>query len=231
MRSVTPKWKLVNMVYGPGCPFGLNWDTAVIRNENPVFKTAADFRAWLQENHGNEAELTVGFCKKSSRKPSVTYSEAVDEALCFGWIDGVRNSIDADTYRIRFTPRKPRSQWSAVNIQRMRGLIEQGRVTPAGHAAFAGAETQPRAYSYEQRNGAKFDAASERRFHANKTAWEFFQTQPPWYRRTATFWVISAKKEETRQRRLDQLIAESARSRSIKPLEHKPPSRSGTRKS
>jgi uncharacterized protein YdeI (YjbR/CyaY-like superfamily) len=185
------------------------------------FRTSSDFRAWLRTNHAKEPELAVGFCKKSSENPSVTYSEAVDEALCFGWIDGVRNSIDGETYRIRFTPRKPRSQWSAVNIGRVRKLMEQGKMASAGLAAFAGAETQTRAYSYEQRNMAKLDSASEHRFRMNKTAWKFFQAQPPWYRRTATWWVISAKKPETRERRLGQLITESARSRSIKPMERK----------
>jgi uncharacterized protein YdeI (YjbR/CyaY-like superfamily) len=194
------------------------------------FRTPSDFRAWLRANHSKESELAVCFYKKSSGRPSVTYSEAVDETLCFGWIDGVRNSVDVATYRIRFTPRKPTSQWSAVNIGRVRKLMEQGKMASAGLAAFAGAETQTRAYSYEQRNTAKLDPASERRFRAIKKAWDFFQAQPPWYRRTATWWVINAKKPETRERRLGQLITESARSRSIKPMERKPPSRSGTKK-
>ena len=194
------------------------------------FATAADFRSWLRANHGKEGELAVGFCKENSGRPSVTYSEAVDEALCFGWIDGVRNRIDADTYRVRFTPRKPKSRWSAVNIQRVRKLIEEKKMVAAGLEAFAGAESQTRAYSYEQRHEATLDAAMERCFRANKTAWKFFQAQPPWYRRTATFWVISAKKQETRDRRLDQLITESAQGRSIRPLEQKPPSQSGTKK-
>ena len=193
------------------------------------FETAADFRSWLRANHGKARELAVGFCKKKSGRPTVTYSEAVDEALCFGWIDGVRNRIDADTYRVRFTPRKPRSRWSAVNIRRVRKLTEQKKMADAGLTAFAGAESQTRAYSYEQRSAATLDAASARRFRANKTAWGFFQAQPPWYHRTASFWVISAKKQETRNRRLEQLIAESARKKSIRPLERKPPSQSGTK--
>jgi uncharacterized protein YdeI (YjbR/CyaY-like superfamily) len=193
------------------------------------FETAADFRSWLQKNHGKEQELAVGFCKKNSGRPSISYSEAVDEALCFGWIDGVRNCIDADTYRVRFTPRKPKSRWSAVNIQRVRKLMEQKKMADAGLEAFAGAESRTRAYSYEQRYEVTLDAASARRFRANKTAWEFFRAQPPWYRRTATFWVISAKKQKTRKKRLDQLIAESAQRRSIRPLERNPPSQSGTK--
>jgi hypothetical protein len=117
------------------------------------FKTAAHFRAWLQTSHSTEAELALGFCEKNSGRPSITYSEAVDEALCFGWIDGVRHSIDAETYRVRFTPRKPRSQWSAVNMRRVHQLIEQGKMAPEGLAAFAGAETQTRTYSCEVRYG------------------------------------------------------------------------------
>jgi uncharacterized protein YdeI (YjbR/CyaY-like superfamily) len=193
------------------------------------FETAADFRSWLRVHHGKARELAVGFCKKNSGRPSISYFEAVDEALCFGWIDGVRNRIDADTYRVRFTPRKPKSRWSAVNIQRVRKLMEQKKMADAGLEAFAGAESRTRAYSYEQRYEATLDAASAQRFRANKTAWEFFRAQPPSYRRTATFWVISAKKQETREKRLDQLIAESAQRRSIRPLERNPPSQSGTK--
>jgi uncharacterized protein YdeI (YjbR/CyaY-like superfamily) len=194
------------------------------------FHCAADFRGWLLANHDKASELAVGFCKKSSGKPSVTYSEAVDEALCFGWIDGVRHSIDAERYRVRFTPRKLKSQWSAVNIRRARKLIEQAGMAPAGLIAFAGAESQPRAYSYEQRNAAMLDAASELRFRANRKAWDLFQTQPPWYRRTATFWIISAKKRETKEKRLDQLITDSARKRPIKALDRKPSVQSETKR-
>jgi len=182
------------------------------------FKSAADFRAWLDARHRDGGELWVGFYKKSSAKPSITYPEAVDEALCFGWIDGVRKSVDADAYTIRFTPRKPDSQWSTINIKRARELADAGRMRPAGLEAFAGAKGQPRKYSYEQRHHAKFPREQERQFRANPRAWDFFQAQPPWYRRTATFWVISAKKEETRQRRLALLIADSERGRPIKPL-------------
>ena len=142
----------------------------------------------------------------------------MDEALCFGWIDGVRKSISADAYTIRFTPRKPKSQWSAVNIKRVQKLAHSGRVQPAGLKAFEGATRQQRKYSYEQRNRAQFPAPDEKRFRANRKAWQFFQSQPPWYRRTATFWVISAKKEETRQSRLVTLITDSARCKSINPL-------------
>jgi uncharacterized protein YdeI (YjbR/CyaY-like superfamily) len=194
------------------------------------FKSAADLRAWMESNHEVSTELHIGFYKKQSGKPSVTYSESVDEALCFGWIDGVRNSIDADAYTVRFTPRKPKSKWSAVNIERVRKLKDAGRMRTAGLNASAGAAEQSRAYSYEQRNAARFDAADERQFRARKQAWDFFQTQPPWYRRTATWWVISAKKEETRQKRLAQLIADSRRGQTIAPLTRKSPSQNGLRK-
>jgi len=182
------------------------------------FQSPADFRAWLDAGHQKCLELWVGFYKKSSGKPSITYPEAVDEALCFGWIDGVRKSVKRDAYTVRFTPRKPKSQWSTINIKRAQELADAGRMRPAGLEAFAGAKDQARKYSYEQRHQASFQPEQERQFRANPRAWDFFQSQPPWYRRTATFWVVSAQKEETQQRRLDTLIAESARSRPIKPL-------------
>jgi uncharacterized protein YdeI (YjbR/CyaY-like superfamily) len=161
-------------------------------------------------------ELWIGFYKKLSGKPSLTYSDAVEEALCFGWIDGLRKSLDASAYTIRFTPRKPKSKWSAVNIKRMQSLIEAQRLHAAGLKAFEGARDQQRAYSYEQRNDAKLDRTGERQFRANENAWLFFQAQAPWYRRTATFWVISAKKEETRRSRLTRLIDCSDRGQTIR---------------
>jgi len=182
------------------------------------FPTPSDFRVWLEAKHENCLELFVGFYKKSSGKPSITYPEALDEALCFGWIDGVRRSVGADAYTVRFTPRKPKSQWSAVNIKRAQELADARRMHRAGLKAFEGATDQSRKYSYEQRRQSSFDTAAERHFRANRKAWDFFQAQPPWYRRTATFWVVSAKKEETRQKRLATLIADSERGRSIKPL-------------
>lgn len=182
------------------------------------FKSPPDFRAWLETRHLTCTELWVGFYKKSSAKPSITYPEAVDEALCFGWIDGIRKGVDTDAYTVRFTPRKPRSQWSAVNIKRAQELSHAGRMRPAGLEAFAGAKDQPRSYSYEQRLGASFSPEQERQFRANATAWDFFQTRAPWYRRTATFWVVSAKKAETRQKRLDTLIRDSEACKPVKPL-------------
>jgi len=185
----------------------------------PVFfKSPANFHAWLDAKHLTRAELWVGFYKKSSAKPSITYSEAVDEALCFGWIDGVRRSVDTDAYTVRFTPRQPKSQWSAVNIKRAQQLSGAGRMRPAGLKAFAGAKGQAPKYSYEQRHKASFDREQERQFRANAPAWAFFQSQPPWYRRTATFWIASAKKAETLQRRLDALIRDSEDGKPVKPL-------------
>jgi uncharacterized protein YdeI (YjbR/CyaY-like superfamily) len=186
---------------------------------NPVFfPSSAGFRRWLHAEGKKQLELWVGFYKKSAGRPSITYPEAVDEALCFGWIDGIRKRVDADSYTVRFTPRKPKSQWSAVNIRHVERLTKADRMYPEGLKAFARASEQSRKYSYEQRDQANFTPRDEQRFRANGKAWDFFQSQPPWYRRTCTFWVVSAKKEETRQRRFGILLAESARGELIKPL-------------
>jgi uncharacterized protein YdeI (YjbR/CyaY-like superfamily) len=183
------------------------------------FATPKQFRAWLDKNHASKTELVVGFYKKGSGKPSMTWPEAVDEALCFGWIDGVRHSIDDERYTNRFTPRKPRSNWSAINIKRAKELIEEGRMRPAGRKAFdARDEARSALYSYEQRNAAKFAPADERRFRADKDAWAFFQARAPSYRKAAIWWVTSAKRPETRNKRLDQLIADSRRGRTVAPL-------------
>jgi uncharacterized protein YdeI (YjbR/CyaY-like superfamily) len=187
------------------------------------FPTPGGFQSWLEESHRHCEELWVGFNKKSSGKPSITYPEAVDQGLCFGWIDGVRKKVNDDAYTVRFTPRKPKSQWSAVNIKKVEKLSAAGRMRPAGIQAFEGAGDQSRKYSYEQRKDSSFYKHDERRFRANRKAWDFFQAQPPWYRRTATFWVVSAKQEETRQRRLATLIADSERGQPIKPLRRSPP--------
>ena len=172
------------------------------------FVSPVDFRRWLEKNHGDAAELFVGFHKKSSGHPSITYSEALDEALCFGWIDGVRKSVDETRYTIRFTPRRPKSKWSAVNIKRAGELKAFGRLKPSGLAAFEGREQVKAGYSYEERPHA-LDSVCEERFRAHPKAWEFFQAQPPGYRRTVSFWIMSAKKDETRSRRLGQLIESS----------------------
>jgi uncharacterized protein YdeI (YjbR/CyaY-like superfamily) len=182
------------------------------------FRTPDEWREWLQENHSQARELVVGFYKKSSGKPSITWPESVDAALCFGWIDGIRRSIDDVSYSIRFTPRKPGSYWSSVNIKRFAELTGAGLVHPLGAAAFeARRGERSGVYSYEQK-GVKFDGAQQRHFRANEAAWNFFRAQPPWYQRTATWWVISAKRQGTRDKRLATLIADSEAGRTIAPL-------------
>ena len=183
------------------------------------FATPGEFRAWLEEHHGTKTQLSVGFYKRVSGKPSITWAESVDAALCYGWIDGVRNSIDAISYRIRFTPRKPTSTWSAVNVKRVAELTRMGLMRPAGTKAFeARRGDKTGIYAYEQRKYAKLPPAYEKQFRASKKAWEFFQSQPPWYQRTAAYRVISAKQEATRQKRLQELICDSAAGMRIKEL-------------
>ncbi|HTE46404.1 MAG TPA: YdeI/OmpD-associated family protein [Gemmatimonadaceae bacterium] len=170
------------------------------------FKTGAAFRAWLEQHHGTETELLLGFHKKSASTTGITYQEALDEALAFGWIDGIRRRVDDARYSIRFTPRKPRSTWSAVNIKRVRELIAADRMLKSGLAAFEKRDEQRSAvYSYE-RAEATFDPLSLKQFKSDQTAWADFQARPPWYRRTATHWATSAKKPETRAKRLATLI-------------------------
>ena len=183
------------------------------------FATPAAFRAWLDQHHSTEKELAVGFQKRSCGKPSITWPESVDAALCYGWIDGVRHSIDETSYQIRFTPRKATSIWSAINIMRVAELTKLGLMRPTGIKAFEARQDDKTAiYSYEQRKNAKLPPAYEKQFRANKKAWAFFQQQPPWYQRTATYRVISAKQESTRQKRLASLIEDSAAGLSIKEL-------------
>ncbi len=183
---------------------------------NPAFfKTQAEFSAWLWENHRIVKELWVGFHRRTSGKPGISYPEAVDEALCFGWIDGVRKKIDEQSYQVRFTPRKANSIWSAVNTKRVSELIELGRMHASGKRVFEGRDQkQSLQYSYERKN-ARLYGDLEKSFRANKEAWEFFQAQAPWYRRTASWWVISAKQQSTRLRRLSTLIDNSAHRRRI----------------
>jgi uncharacterized protein YdeI (YjbR/CyaY-like superfamily) len=187
--------------------------------EPTFFATPAEWRAWLEEHHETSTELLVGFYKKGSGRPSITWPESVDQALCFGWIDGVRRGLGDDAYTIRFTPRKPRSVWSTVNVKRARELIEAGLMAPAGLRAFeARAGERGGSYSYENRDAAKLAPEQEREFQANPAAWEWFQRQAPSYRRAAAWWVVSAKREETRRKRLAALIEDSAHGRTVKPL-------------
>jgi uncharacterized protein YdeI (YjbR/CyaY-like superfamily) len=187
---------------------------------NPLFfKRPSEFRAWLEEHHEKEPELWVGFRKKASGEPSMTWSEAVDQALCFGWIDSVRRGIDDTRYANRFTPRKQRSTWSTLNVKRIKELVTKGLVRPAGLVAFeervAGRTGK---YSYEQKKSVKLDDAYEERFRANEKAWSFFQAQAAWYRRAAVWWIMSAKKTATKQSRFARLIEDSSNGRTIPPL-------------
>jgi uncharacterized protein YdeI (YjbR/CyaY-like superfamily) len=183
------------------------------------FPTSEDFRKWLEQNHATEIEVAVGFYKRSSGKPSITWPESVDAALCYGWIDGVRHSIDAVSYRIRFTPRKATSTWSAINVKRVAELTKLGLMHKAGVKAFEARKGDKTGiYAYEQRKTAKLPPAYEKKFRANQKAWAFFQKQPPWYQRTATYRVISAKQEATREKRLAELIRDSEAGLSIKEL-------------
>ncbi|MFL5605235.1 MAG: YdeI/OmpD-associated family protein [Gemmatimonadaceae bacterium] len=179
------------------------------------FRTPAAFRAWLHANHARVSELLVGFYRKDSGRPSITWPESVDEALCYGWIDGVRRSLDEHSYSIRFTPRKPKSIWSNVNIAKVEALIRDGRMMPAGLAAYALRDpARSGIYAFEK-EAAAFDADAERAFRKNRSGWEFFQAQPAGYRRLATYYVVSAKRPETRAKRLVALIAHSARGERI----------------
>lgn len=178
---------------------------------NPIFfDSALSFRKWLEANYQSEKEILVGYYKVGTGKPSMTWSDSVDEALCFGWIDGVRRSVDAEGYCIRFTPRNPKSNWSAVNIAKVEELIRLGKMTPAGLAAYQKQlEVRSAIYSYENRPE-KLLPELESRFMENAVAWNFFSTLPPSYRKTNIYWVMSAKQEATRISRLDKLIAASA---------------------
>lgn len=187
------------------------------KSEAPIFfATPNEFRAWLEKNHEAERELWVGFHRKATGRPSMTWPESVDEALCFGWIDGIRKSVDASSYKIRFTPRKKTSIWSLVNLGRVAELTRDRRMQPAGLAAFEQRkEAKTGIYLYEQRKNAALDRASEAEFRKNAKAWEFFQAQPPGYRKLAAWYVISAKQEATRQKRLVRLISDSEAGRRI----------------
>lgn len=179
------------------------------------FKSPADWRKWLETHHVKEQALWVGFHRRDSGKPSITWPQSVDAALCYGWIDGIRKNIDEVSYRIRFTPRKQRSTWSAVNIKRAQELSAEGLMRPAGLKAFqARQENRSGIYSYEQRNP-HLPALYERVVRKNRAAWEFFQGKSSSYRKAANWWVLSAKREETRLKRLNKLIEYSAQGQTI----------------
>ena len=188
-------------------------------NEPIYFASPDEFHAWLEEHHETEAEVWVGYWKKATGKPSLVWSQAVDEALCFGWIDGVLRGIDDERHIQRFTPRKPASNWSAINIAKVERLRAEGRMRPAGEAAFARRRgDRSGIYSYEQRHNARLEPDEQARFEANAAAWEYFTSRPPSYRKPAVWWVVSAKKPETRERRLATLIELSAAGEPINQL-------------
>jgi uncharacterized protein YdeI (YjbR/CyaY-like superfamily) len=188
------------------------------RNAQTVtfFRSPEAFRTWLSKNHDSQTELWVGYYRKESGLQSITWPESVDEALCFGWIDGIRKKVDDVSYKIRFTPRRKKSIWSRVNIQRAAVLTHQRRMEPAGLAAFRRREeANSRKYSFENRETAMLTPTQQREFQRHGTAWKFFQSQPPGYRRTAAWWVISAKRPETQRKRLTRLIDASGEKRRI----------------
>ena len=174
------------------------------------FRSRAEFRKWLEMHHASEPELWVSFYRKGSGQPGITYSEGVDEALCFGWIDGVKKRVDESSYTHRFTPRKPGSVWSVVNTKRAKALVALGLMAPPGLQAFERRDRKKtKQYSYEREHPV-FDPAIERAFKAHARAWTFFRSQPPGYQRILTFWIMSAKKDEARLRRLAALVKTSA---------------------
>ncbi|MDH3651824.1 MAG: YdeI/OmpD-associated family protein [Saprospiraceae bacterium] len=176
--------------------------------EKPIFFASSEaFRQWLSKNYNEKTEQWVGYYKKATLLPSMTWSESVDQALCFGWIDGIRKSIDTESYKIRFTPRKASSNWSAINIRKMEELIKEGLMTEAGLKAFDKKQVaKSKVYSYEQKN-AELPPAYLEKLKSHQEAYIFFHNLPPSARKPSIWWVISAKKEETRQRRLEQLMA------------------------
>lgn len=182
------------------------------------FKVPADFRKWLEKNHAKKDELWVGFYKTTSGITSITWPESVDQALCFGWIDGLRKGIDEGSYKIRFTPRKKSSIWSAVNIKKMEELKKAGLMQEAGLKIFSERNVKnEKKYSFEQ-DEIKFEPAFEKEFKANKEAWNWFSASAASYRKAATWWVMQAKQESTRARRLNTLITDSANGERIKEM-------------
>lgn len=183
--------------------------------QSTFFPTQQDFRKWLEENHKTKTELLVGFYKVGTKKSSMTWSESVDQALCFGWIDGVRKSIDKESYSIRFTPRKSTSIWSTINIKKMEELTKAGFMKPAGLDAFKlRKENKSGIYSHETEN-VKLSAEYEEQFKSNKKAWEFFEKQAPSYQKVMTHWIMSAKQQKTQISRLEKTISESEKEKRV----------------
>jgi uncharacterized protein YdeI (YjbR/CyaY-like superfamily) len=186
--------------------------------EPKFFETLTAFRAWFEKEHASAAEICVGLYRKRAGRPSVTYPEALDAALCYGWIDGLRKALDGESYSIRFTPRKPGSHWSTVNISRARELMALGLMAEPGLKAFEDRDERQAALRSQARNTAQLSKEDERTFRANPAAWEFYSRQTPSYRKGAAWWVVSAKRDATRRKRLLALIVESERHRAIAPL-------------
>lgn len=182
------------------------------------FPTPSDLRHWLSEHHDEADELWVGYYKKATGKPSMTWPESVDEALCYGWIDGLRRSIDEEAYQIRFTPRRARSHWSRVNLERVAALIGESRMAPSGLAAYEARDPERSGRYSCELSEARFSAEQVAAFQAHPEAWAFWSAQPPGYRKQAMWWVVSAKREDTRSRRLSTLIEDSANGLRIKQL-------------
>ena len=182
------------------------------------FTTAAEFRRWLKRHAGSVAELWVGYYRKSSSRPSLTWHESVDEALCFGWIDGIRKKVDEHSYANRFTPRRSGSNWSEINIRRAKQLIRDGRMQPAGLRAFKSRDEKKARALSDSRKNARLTRDEEADFRANRKAWAFFESQPPGYRTLAAWFVVSAKRADTRARRLKTLIGLSERGRRLEPM-------------
>jgi uncharacterized protein YdeI (YjbR/CyaY-like superfamily) len=186
------------------------------------FASAPELHQWLEANHDTTQELWIGFYKTGSGKPRISYAEALDEALCFGWIDGIRKKIDEASYTIRFGPRRPQSMWSKVNITRVKALIAQGRMQPSGLAAFQTHDEQKADAHSLERQHARLDEQYEVQLKAHPAAWAFFQAQAPGYQRIASLWVMDAKKVGTRQKRLNELIEESANGRKVRAVTLEP---------
>ncbi len=186
------------------------------------FETPEDFRAWMEAHHAERDELWVGFWKKATGRPSISWEESVDVALCYGWIDGIRKSIDENAYTIRFTPRRQGSVWSNRNMERYAAMLAEKLVTPPGAAAYTRRkEEKTGVYSFEQDVPPTLSAGFEARFRENEAAWADWEQRPPGYRKRATHWVLSAKRDATRERRFQAVVEACAAGRKVKPLRRK----------